>query len=132
MLAFYLLFNTIGKKRGIQMFEKISEINLLKEKIEMNELAFVYFGHPDCSVCHGLKPQIDLKLAEFKNDISFFEINTMEVPEVAGDFSVMTVPVILLFVDGKEYLRQARFVPVQDLYNQVKKITNGIKSSKFS
>lgn len=112
------------------MFEKINNINELKERIETSELSLVYFGQPNCSVCHSLKPQIDQKLAEFNNDIAFLEVNTMDVPEVAGEFSIMTVPVVLLFVDGKEYVRQARFVPVQPLYEQIKKIVEGIKQSK--
>lgn len=112
------------------MFKKITDINILKENIATSELALVYFGQPNCSVCHGLKPQIDTKLAEFKEEIRFLEVNTLEVPEVAGEFSVMTVPVVLLFVDGREYLRQARFVPVQNLYDQVKKIVEGLKESK--
>ena len=109
------------------MFEKIKNIETLNEKVKHSELAFVYFGHPECSVCHGLKPQIDKKLSVFKEDINFLEVNTFDIPEVAGEYSVMTVPVVILFVNGKEYLRQARFVPVQQLYEQVEKIVNGIK-----
>lgn len=112
------------------MFEKISDIKTLKQNIDDSELTLVYFGQPNCSVCHGLKPQIDTKLAEFKEEIRFLEVNTLKIPEVAGEFSVMTVPVVLLFVDGKEYLRQARFVPIQSLYDQVKKIVEGLKESK--
>ncbi|MBO0477983.1 thioredoxin family protein [Vagococcus sp. DIV0080] len=109
------------------MFEKMTTINQLNERINQSEITFVYFGHPDCSVCHGLKPQIDAKLNKFEKDILFLDVNTFEIPEVAGEYSVMTVPVVILFVNGKEYLRQARFVPVQDLYNQVEKIVTGIK-----
>ncbi|MBO0429023.1 thioredoxin family protein [Vagococcus fluvialis] len=111
------------------MFEKVNNMNTLKENIASDELVFVYFGHPECSVCHGLKPQIKNKLAVFSEDIDFYEVNTFEIPEVAGEFSVMTVPVVILFVNGKEYLRQARFVPVQTLFEQVEKIVNGIKNS---
>lgn len=112
------------------MFEKVTNINSLKEKISSSELSFVYFGHPECSVCHGLKPQIDKKLSVFSQDVSFYEVNTFDIPEVAGEYSIMTVPVVLLFVNGKEYLRQARFVPVQQLYEQIEKIVNGYKNNE--
>lgn len=111
------------------MFKKIDTIDSLREEISKSELTFVYFGHPECSVCHGLKPQLEDKLAAFTKDISFVDVNTFEVPEVAGEYSIMTVPVVLLFVNGKEYLRQARFVPVNQLYSQVEKIVNGYKNS---
>lgn len=113
------------------MFKKIYDINKLKEEITASELCFVYFGQPNCSVCHGLKPQIDHKLSEFKEEITFLEVNTFDIPEVAGEYSIMTVPVVLLFVDGKEYLRQARFVPIQNLYEQTKKIVDGLNKVKL-
>lgn len=110
------------------MFENIYEIEQLNEKVSKEGLTLVYFGQPNCSVCHGLKPQVEKKLAEFSDDISFVEVNTFDIPEVSGEYQVMTVPVILLFLDGKEYLRKARFVPIQELYNDVKKIVDGVKS----
>lgn len=113
------------------MFEVVDNIHELNQKVANSHLSFVYFGHPECSVCHGLKPQIDQKLKEFGNDVNFYEVNTFVVPEVAGDYSIMTVPVVLLFVEGKEYLRQARFVPIQPLYEQMKKIVTGFTESQL-
>lgn len=110
------------------MFENIYEIEQLNEKVNKEGLALVYFGQPNCSVCHGLKPQVEKKLAEFSDDMSFVEVNTFDIPEVSGEYQVMTVPVILLFLDGKEYLRKVRFVPIQELYNDVKKVVDGVKS----
>lgn len=101
----------------------------LTQKINDSHLSFVYFGHPECSVCHGLKPQVSEKLKSFQSEVNFYEINTAEVPEVAGMYSIMTVPVVLLFVEGKEYLRLARFIPIQPLYDQMTKIVTGINES---
>lgn len=109
------------------MFKQITSIETLNNDINNQTLSLVYFGQPNCSVCHGLKPQIETKLAEFSEDISFMEVNTLEVPEVSGDYQVMTVPVVLLFVEGKEYMRKARFVPMQELYHNVQKIVEGVK-----
>lgn len=110
------------------MFTEVNKFNTLIEMIEGNSLTLVYFGQPNCSVCHGLKPQVEQRLSEFSEDITFIEVNTLEIPEVSGKYQVMTVPVILLFVDGKEYFRRARFIPIQELYQQVSKIVEGVKS----
>ena len=112
------------------MFKKINSMTELNQNINESRFSFVYFGHPDCSVCHGLKPQIDQKLKEFEGDVNFIEVDTNDVPEVAGEYSIMTVPVVLLFVEGKEYMRQARFVPIQPLYEQMDKIVTGFKESQ--
>lgn len=114
--------------RGNVMFEKVYDINQLNEQVSQEGLTMVYFGQPNCSVCHGLKPQVEKKLAEFSEDVTFLEVNTFDIPEVSGKYQVMTVPVILLFLDGREYLRKARFVPIEELYKDIKKIVDGVNS----
>lgn len=113
------------------MFKKIKTIEELKNNILTNELVFVYFSQPNCSVCHGLKPQVESKLKEFRKTVVFIEVDAVEIPKVSGEFSVMTAPVILLFVEGKEYMRKARFIPIQELYSDVKKIVEGTEAAKL-
>lgn len=110
------------------MFKQVSNIDELNNLVQNNEMVMVYFSQPTCSVCHGLKPQVEKKLAEFTDDMLFLDVNTLEVPEVTGEYQVMTVPVMLLFIDGKEYMRKARFIRMDELYQDVKKINNGVKS----
>lgn len=57
-------------------------------------------------------------------ELGHIEVN--EVPEVAGRFSIFTVPVLILFVDGKEYLREARIVQMDQFDEKVSKIYEGI------
>jgi thioredoxin-like negative regulator of GroEL len=44
-----------------------------------------------------------------------------DVPELAGKFSVFTAPTLILFVEGKEMVRKARFVVMQELEADIKK-----------
>ncbi|XKE94402.1 thioredoxin family protein [Metaplanococcus flavidus] len=55
--------------------------------------------------------------------------NAEEIPEIAGHFSIFTVPVLILFADGKEMLREARFVHVDEFKMKVSKIYEGFYSS---
>ncbi|WP_240611942.1 thioredoxin family protein [Planococcus halotolerans] len=54
--------------------------------------------------------------------------NAEETPEIAGHFSIFTVPVLILFADGKEMLREARFVHVEEFKLKVSKIYEGFYS----
>lgn len=110
------------------MFKQVKELNELNDLVSSQGLVLVYFSQPNCSVCHGLKPQVEAKLKEFSDDIAFLDVNTEDIPEVSGEYQVMTVPVILLFLDGREYMRKARFVPIAELYVDVKKIVTGVNS----
>lgn len=56
-------------------------------------------------------------------------VNAEEIPEIAGYFSIFTVPVLILFADGKEMLREARFVHVEEFKLKVSKIYEGFNSA---
>ncbi|ARI78433.1 thioredoxin family protein [Halobacillus mangrovi] len=88
-------------------------------------LSILYISQPNCSVCHALLPQIKELLEDYPN-ISSRHIDAHEVPEVAGEYSVMTVPAVLLFSEGKELYRKARFVPIGELNHQLAKYNHFI------
>lgn len=101
--------------------EKITSTNTADDFIKENQLAFLYITRPNCSVCHGLLPQVQ-NLMEKYPKINLGHINAEEVEDVASRFSVFTVPVLLLFVNGKEYLREARIVHMQLFEDKMDKI----------
>ncbi|GLB59159.1 thioredoxin [Cytobacillus sp. NCCP-133] len=53
-------------------------------------------------------------------------VNAGMVTEIAGFLMVFTVPVIALYLDGKEVLREARFIPVEKLREDLKRIYEGV------
>ncbi|MBN6187192.1 thioredoxin family protein [Aneurinibacillus sp. BA2021] len=44
-----------------------------------------------------------------------------DIPELAGRFSVFTAPVVLLFAEGKEIVRKARFIVMDELEADIRK-----------
>lgn len=90
-------------------FKSLSSLEEVNNFIDQNQLAFLYFTTSNCSVCHGLQPQIEEMMANYPK-INAKHIDASLVPEAAGQFSVFTAPVLLPFVEGKEYLREARIV----------------------
>ncbi len=53
-------------------------------------------------------------------------IDAEEIPEIAGHFQIFTVPVLLLFVEGKEVLREARIVHTDVLEKNIKRIYEAV------
>ena len=106
-------------------FKSIDSIEEVEQFLQDNELAFIYITQPNCSVCHGLEPQITPLFKKYPS-IEARKVDASEVPKVAGKFNVFTAPVALLFVDSKEYIRKARFIPVAALNNEIKRIYENI------
>lgn len=74
----------------------------------------------NCSVCDGLYPQV----AELSTTypLPFYVVNVVDVPELAGQLSLFSAPVVVLFNQGREYSRFARFVRMDDLKRRMKEL----------
>jgi thiol-disulfide isomerase/thioredoxin len=106
-------------------FIELSTLDAIEDFISSNRLAFLYISQPNCSVCHGLLPQVEELMTSFP-EIMLGSINALEVEAVAGKFSVFTVPVLLLFVEGKEYIREARIVHMDLFEDKLHKIYKNV------
>ena len=94
------------------------QINVL---IQNEESLALYFTSPGCGVCHVLKPKLEAMLqAEFPL-IQFIEINIPNHPEITGQHRVFTAPTLLVFFDGKEYLRSVRNMGVTQIMEKLKR-----------
>ncbi|MGM8211345.1 thioredoxin family protein [Virgibacillus sp. W0430] len=109
----------------MNMFKQLSSLEKVEKFISDHTLAFLYISKPNCSVCHGLLPQVQNLLKKYP-DIQTAQVNTAELEAIAGRFSIFTVPVLLLFVEGKEYIREARIVHMQQLEERIDKIYENI------
>lgn len=87
-------------------------------------LALLFISQTGCSVCHGLLPQVQELLEDYP-EVQMGHINADQLEAITGHYSIFTVPVILLFVDGKEYLREARIVHMDLFEEKLSKIYNG-------
>lgn len=102
-------------------YKELYSIEEIDTFISTNSLSFLYISSPGCSVCKGLWPQIQDLLGSYPK-IKLAHIDTSNVEEVAGRFSVFTVPVLLLFIEGKEYIRKARIVHLDLLNKEINRI----------
>lgn len=108
-------------------FMELKSMEEMEAFIHEHDLAFLYITMPNCSVCHGLKPQIETMLSKYPN-IHTSTVDAHEVKEVAGRFNIFTAPVLLLFVHGKEYIREARIVQTKRLDEKISRIYNNVNS----
>jgi len=102
-------------------FPQATSMDQVLRLIDENELAFVYISRKNCGVCHAVQPQVQEMLKEFPT-IKPIQVSADDVPEVASQFTVFTVPALLLFAEGKEVIREARFVVMDDLHRKFQQV----------
>lgn len=99
----------------MQTIEEIE--NIIKENLAV----MVYFSAPTCNVCYALKPKL---LEAIETNFKEFEIVSVDVlvdQEVAAHFSVFAIPTVLIFLDGREFLRKSRHMSVDEVIREIKR-----------
>lgn len=93
---------------------RLTQYPEVEQFIKAHPLTFLYISQPSCSVCVGLLPKVEKLLSQFPA-IQGAYVDAAQIPSVAGELSIFTVPAVLLFVEGKEVLRYARFISLDEL-----------------
>ena len=92
---------------------------MVKEDLISKPAVLLYFTSPDCTVCKSLKPKVrDLVKKKFPL-MEMEEINIQDSPDIAAAFGVFTIPVILVYFDGKEFLRKVRNTGIYELEKEL-------------
>ncbi|MFT5659388.1 MAG: thioredoxin 1 [Sulfurimonas sp.] len=96
-------------------------VSNIEKTIKENLAVMVYFSAPTCNVCHSLKPKLlealDVNFKEFK--IESVDISVYE--DIAPYFGVFAIPTVLVFLDGKEFLRKSRHMSVGEVISEIKR-----------
>lgn len=93
----------------------------LKELIESEPAVAVYFSAPNCGVCHALRPKVEDLFSEKFPSIKFVHIEIDKSPDISGVYSVFSAPTLLVFFEGKEFLRKVRLMGIQELYEKIER-----------
>ena len=101
-------------KKPLKALHRLQTIEETRSFTEDNHLAFLYVAQEGCSVCHALLPKLRLLLEPYP-EIALAVADAQEVPQVASDYQIFSAPALLLFVEGRVYIREGRFVQFQKL-----------------
>jgi len=93
----------------------------IQRVIQQTPAVLLYFSSPTCNVCHALKPKLFSALKENFEKIEILCIDVLQEVEVAAQFSVFSLPTIILFLDGKEFIRKSRNMSVQEVIQEIKR-----------
>ncbi|AJA48471.1 thioredoxin [Clostridium pasteurianum DSM 525 = ATCC 6013] len=88
--------------------------------IKENKISMIYFSSNACNVCVGLLPKIG-ELMEKYRKIAYVKVDIDKLQSVVGKYSIFTLPAIILFIDGKEIIREARFISIVELEKKIQR-----------
>lgn len=98
--------------------DKINCIEEIQELKNKHEMLLIYFGSISCGVCNAMKPKLEKMLEKYPN-IKLIEIEAGENPKLSATYNVFTIPVIILYIQGKETIREARIISLEKLEQEI-------------
>ncbi len=79
----------------------------------------VYFSGENCNVCHALRPKFkELFDREFPQ-IKQIYLDAEENREISAYFQVFSMPTMIIFLDGREFIREGRTVSLHQLRDKL-------------
>ena len=99
----------------------MNTIENIEQTIKENLAVMVYFSAPTCNVCHALKPKL---LQELDKNFSEFKVESVDISvedDIAPHFGVYAIPTVLIFLDGKEFIRKSRNMSVGEVMNEIRR-----------
>lgn len=79
----------------------VTKENFKQQVLEADKPVLVDFWAPWCVYCRRIAPAFD-KIAEQQEDkLIFAKINIDDVPDIAEEYGIDTIPTLLIFKNGK-------------------------------
>jgi len=96
-------------------------IENINNTIKENLAVMVYFSAPTCNVCHALKPKLLEALDKNFDKFIVESVDVSQEQDVAAEFGVFAIPTVLIFLDGREFLRKSRHMSVDEVMREIKR-----------
>jgi thioredoxin 1 len=80
---------------------EVNQDTFENEVIKSELPVLVDFWAPWCGPCKALTPTMEIISQEYEGKIKVCKINVDSSPLIANQFSIMSIPTILLFHEGK-------------------------------
>jgi len=98
--------------------EPVNTIKEMNQLIQMNDMLLVYFGSNTCNVCRDLQPKIDVMIDRYPK-IRAVKVDVQNLSELSTSFHIFSTPAMILFIQGKETVRDAGIISLINLEEKI-------------
>jgi thioredoxin-like negative regulator of GroEL len=99
----------------------MNSVATIEQTIKENPAVMLYFSAPTCSVCHVLKPKLFEAIASEFDTFENIDIDISITPEIGSHYGVFTAPTVIVFLDGREFLRKSRNMSVGEVIEEIRR-----------
>jgi len=91
--------------------------NTIREEVGV----LLYFSGEHCNVCHALRPKFKETFDKDFPQLKQIFLDAQENAKISAHYQVLSLPTILVFMDGREFAREGRTVSLHQLTETLKR-----------
>ena len=96
-------------------------LNSIENALNGAPAVMLYFSAPTCNVCYALKPKLFAAVEANFSTFDIISIDISQTPEIASHYSVFAIPTLIVFLDGREFLRKSRHMSVEEVIKNIRR-----------
>ncbi len=96
-------------------------LSVFEAILSENNLVLVDFHTLWCAPCRKMAPMIDALEKDYENKVFISRVDIDKSEDLANHFSIVAVPTLVLFEEGKEIWRNTGLMPKEELVNVLDK-----------
>jgi thioredoxin-like negative regulator of GroEL len=100
--------------------ENLKELTVEALREHRGKMVVDFFSNA-CGVCVAVKRRLESLEADFPQ-WEFVSVNAQKYPETAGEYSVFTVPTVLILLEGRELNRWSRYFSIEEIVRYLERI----------
>lgn len=95
------------------------KLDEIRQTLSTHRAVMLYFSATSCSVCHALRPKLFSAIDNAFPDMLIQSIDITHDADTAAAFHVFSIPTVVIFLEGREYLRQSRYMSVDEVIQKI-------------
>jgi thioredoxin len=85
--------------------------------LSKNSVVLVDFYAPWCGPCRAMEPSLKVLTKEFEGKVQIERINVDDSPELSSQMQISSIPLLVLFKNGKEVKRSLGLISEEEIRN---------------
>lgn len=90
--------------------------------LAQEENKLLYFWNSTCSVCEPLYDKLEILISDHFPELQIKKVSVEESPELCTKYGVFSSPLIILLLDGKEYIRSGSNVSIHEIKQKIDRL----------
>ena len=93
----------------------VDDSNFEQQVLQSKSPVLVDFWAQWCGPCRMVAPVVEELAKEYEGRISFAKVDVDQNPKTASSYSIMSIPTLIIFKDGKPFSHIVGFRPKEEL-----------------